>query len=107
MSLWAAPSSALETFGFKKTISLSAGAWPVIRLEGSRITTIGLALWGLYLTGNLQAMDILLACTGWNAIIDGFVLREDGMPGKGRGRLLFGGLVAAWGAAGMTTGRWY
>lgn len=105
MSLWSTPSSALETFGFRKHISATPGAWPVIKLEGSRITTIGLALWSLYLCGYLEAMDVVLACTGWNAIIDGLVLKYDGMPGKGRGRLLFGGCVALWGAAGVTTGR--
>jgi hypothetical protein len=106
MSLFSTPESALETFGFAPSIASASAAWPVIKLEGSRITTIGVALWGMYLGGHVGAMDVLLAAVGWMAVIDGVVLREYGIEGAVRKRVGYQGVVAVWGLLGMTRGAW-
>ena len=59
MSLWTTPQSALQTFGFRDHIATAPAAWPVIKLDGSRITSIGLAIWGCYLGGHLKAVDVV------------------------------------------------
>jgi hypothetical protein len=106
MSLTHGSEAALRTFGFKDHIATSKAAWPVIKLEGSRITTIGMALWGMYLGGHVQAMDVLMACIGWMGVVDGMVLRKDGRAGKEWERLGYQGVVAAWGLLGMTSGKY-
>ncbi|KAH6644884.1 hypothetical protein C7974DRAFT_408530 [Boeremia exigua] len=71
MSFTHGPEEAILTYGLDKHIASNKASWPLIRIEGSRVTTIGLAIWGIYLGGHLEAMDILLACIGWMAVIDG------------------------------------
>ncbi|KAH7077935.1 hypothetical protein BKA63DRAFT_274934 [Paraphoma chrysanthemicola] len=107
MSLTSGPEAAILTFGLTPKIASSPAAWPLIKLEGSRITTIGLSLWGIYLGGHLEAMDTLLACVGWMAVIDGVVCRKDGVEGKARVRAGYQGVVAVWGLLGMTSGKYF
>jgi len=106
MSLLSSPESALLTYGFSPQIASSPAAWPVIQVEGSRVTTIGLALWGMYLGGHVAAMDVLLAAVGWMAVVDGIVCGEFGAEGSARTRAGYQGVVAVWGLLGMTRGRW-
>ncbi|PVH99189.1 hypothetical protein DM02DRAFT_565028 [Periconia macrospinosa] len=105
MSLTSGPEAALAKFGFRDDISHNKAAWPVIKIQGSRMTSIGLAVWGLYLGGHLEAIDILLATFGWMAVIDGIVCSEHGRPGSVLFRMSSTSLVALWGLLGMTTGR--
>lgn len=107
MSLTHGPVPALRAFGFTDRIATSPEAGQVIKLEGSRITAVGLALWGMYLGGHVAAMDVLMACVGWMAVVDGIVLGKDGRPGKARGRVLYQGVVAAWGMLGVTSGKYF
>ncbi|KAF2877156.1 hypothetical protein BDV95DRAFT_589776 [Massariosphaeria phaeospora] len=98
---------ALLEFGFPKAIAVNKAAWPVIKTGSARVTTIGLALLGMYAGGHLQAMDILLAALGWTAVIDGIVCAKEGSPGSARFRVLATVPVAVWGALGMTTGKFF
>jgi hypothetical protein len=93
--------------GLSPKIASTKEAWPLIKMEGSRITTIGLAIWGIYLGGHLQAMDTLLACIGWMAVVDGVVCGEHGKEGSARMRAGYQGVVAVWGLVGMTSGRYF
>lgn len=107
MSWTHGPEKAMLTFGLPKQIASSEAAAPLIRVEGSRVTTIGLAIWGTYLGGHLEAMDTLLACIGWMAVIDGLVLAKVGVPGSARTRATYQSVVALWGLLGMTSGRYF
>ncbi|KAF2818528.1 hypothetical protein CC86DRAFT_156590 [Ophiobolus disseminans] len=106
MSFTHGPEEAILTYGLSKKIASSQAAWPLIKIEGSRITTIGLAIWGIYLGGHLEAMDTLLACIGWMAVIDGVVCAKDGAAGSARMRASYQGVVALWGWFGMTSGKY-
>ncbi|KAF2875686.1 hypothetical protein BDV95DRAFT_513976, partial [Massariosphaeria phaeospora] len=105
MSLLSSPESALLTFGFAPHIASAEAAWPLIQVEGARITTIGLALWGMYLGGHLKALDILLAAVGWMAVVDGVVCGREGEVGSVGMRAGYQGVVAVWGVLGGTGGR--
>ena len=105
MSFTHGPEAAILTYGLSQEIASSKAAWPLIRIEGSRVTTIGMAIWGIYLGGHLEAMDTLLACIGWMAIIDGMVCAKDGSPGSARMRATYQSVVALWGLFGMTSGK--
>ena len=107
MSFTHGPEQAILTYGLSAKIASSKAAWPLIRIEGSRVTTIGLATWGIYLGGHLEAMDTLLACAGWMAIIDSYVCSKDGAPGSVKKRGIYQAVVATWGLLGMTTGRYF
>jgi hypothetical protein len=61
MSFTHGPKQAILTIGLSKDVASSKAAWPLIRMEDSHITTISLAIWGIYLGGHLEIMDILLA----------------------------------------------
>ena len=67
------PEASLLKFGFPKQIAVTKAAWPVIKIGSARVTAIGLAIWSMYLGGHYEAIDILIASTGWIAIIDGIV----------------------------------
>ncbi|ORY03128.1 hypothetical protein BCR34DRAFT_573671 [Clohesyomyces aquaticus] len=107
MSLTHGPEAAMLAFGLNPRIASSKDAAPVIKCEGSRITTIGLAMWGIYLGGHLEALDILISCIGWMAVVDGVVLSKDGVPGKARQRLLYQSVIAIWGLLRMTSGKYF
>ncbi|KAF2705362.1 MFS general substrate transporter [Pleomassaria siparia CBS 279.74] len=100
MSFTNGPEEAIIAYGLDKHIASNKAAWPLIKIEGSRITTIGLAIWGIYLGGHLEAMDTLLSCIGWMAIIDGIVCYKDGSPGSARMRATYQSVIAFW-ASGM------
>jgi len=106
-SLIFGPEQAILTLGLTKDIASSKAAWPLIQMEGSRITTIGLAIWCIYLGGHLEAMDTLLACLGWMAVIDGVVCAKHGQPGSARKRATYQSVVALWGLFGMTSGKYF
>lgn len=99
MSFTSGPEAALNKFGFREHIASNKAAWPVIKIEGSRITTIGLTIWGLYLGGHLEAMDILFAAMGWMAVIDGVVCSEHARPGSALFPGVFHGCSCALGLA--------
>jgi hypothetical protein len=107
MSFTHGPQEAILTMGLSPEIASTKEAWPLIKMEGSRITTIGLAIWGIYLGVHLEAMDTLLACIGWMAVIDGVVCGKHGKEGSARMRAGYQGVVAVWGLAGMTSGRYF
>lgn len=106
MSFTSGPEPALHKFGFREHIASNKAAWPVIKIEGSRITTIGLTIWGLYLGGHLEAMDILFSAMGWMAVIDGVVCSEHARPGSALFRASSTSVVALWGLLGMTSGKY-
>ncbi|OAK94101.1 hypothetical protein IQ06DRAFT_298819 [Phaeosphaeriaceae sp. SRC1lsM3a] len=106
MSFTHGPEQAILAYGLSEKIASSQAAWPLIRIEGSRVTTIGLAIWAIYLGGHLQAMDTLLACIGWMAVVDGYVCSKDGAPGSAKMRGIYQGVVATWGLLGMTSGKY-
>lgn len=106
MSFTHGPEQAILTMGLKPEIASAKAAWPLIKIEGSRVTTIGLAIWGTYLGGHLEAMDIVLACIGWMAVVDGVVCAEHGAPGTAKSRAIYQSVVALWGMLGMTSGKY-
>jgi hypothetical protein len=101
------PEAALLTYGFSQEIASSKAAWPVIKVEGSRVTTIGIAIWSMYLGGHLEAMDMLLAAVGWMAFVDGIVCSKHGAPGSARMRATYQSVIALWGVLGMTSGKFF
>lgn len=101
------PEAALLKFGFPKPIAVSKAAWPVIKIGSARVTAIGMALWGMYLGGHFEAMDILIASTAWIGLIDGIVCREEGAAGSTVFRVGLTSVIALWGALGMTTGKYF
>ncbi|KAF2819135.1 hypothetical protein CC86DRAFT_375308 [Ophiobolus disseminans] len=101
------PEAALLKFGFPPSIAASKGAWPVIKIGSARVTTIGLAIWGMYLGGHFEAIDILIACTGWVALIDGLVCHQEGAAGSTLFRVGLTSVISLWGFLGMTTGKYF
>lgn len=101
------PEAALFKFGFPQHIAVSKAAWPVIKVGSSRVTTIGLAIWGMYLGGHFEAMDILFTAMGWMALIDGVVCSKEGAPGSTFFRVSTTSAVALWGLLGMTSGKYF
>lgn len=100
------PEASLLKFGFPREIAVSKAAWPVIKIGSARVTAIGLAIWGMYLGGHYEAIDILIASTGWIAIIDGIVCHKEGATGSTTFRVGLTSAVALWGLLGMTTGKY-
>lgn len=107
MSFTSGPQAALTAFGFREHVSTNKAAWPVIQIEGSRSTTIGLTILGLYLGGHYEAMDILFAAMGWMAVIDGVVASKHSRPGSATFRASSTAAVALWGALGITSGKYF
>ncbi|KAI9707922.1 MAG: hypothetical protein M1820_004341 [Bogoriella megaspora] len=105
MPFYSTPEKALLKFGFPKRVATSQGAWPVITVGSARVSTIGVALWGLYLGGHFAAMDVLLASMGWMAVVDGWVCYQEGASDTAIFRASSTGAVAIWGLLGMTAGR--
>ncbi|KAF2204383.1 hypothetical protein GQ43DRAFT_437962 [Delitschia confertaspora ATCC 74209] len=101
------PQAALVMFGFPEHIAASKAAWPIIKVGSARVTTMGLAIWGMYLGGYLEAMDILFATMGWIALIDGLVCSQEGAPGSTMFRVSTTSAVALWGLLGMTSGKYF
>jgi hypothetical protein len=101
------PEAALLKFGFPKQIAVSKAAWPVIKIGSARVTAIGLAIWGMYLGGHFEAVDILIASTGWIGLVDGMVFAKEGAPGAATFRASLTGVIALWGVLGMTTGKYF
>ncbi|KAF2873251.1 hypothetical protein BDV95DRAFT_605806 [Massariosphaeria phaeospora] len=99
------PKAALLKFGFPEHIAVSKAAWPIIKVGSARVSTIGIALWGMYIGGHLEAMDILIAAMGWMALIDGLVCYQEGAPGSATFRVSSTCAVALWGLLGMTSGK--
>jgi hypothetical protein len=99
--------AALLKFGFPQDIASSKAAWPVIKVGSARVTTIGLAIWGMYLGAHLEAMDILFAAMGWMALIDGIVCSKEGVKGSTVFRVASTSAVALWGLLGMTSGKYF
>jgi hypothetical protein len=100
------PEAALLKFGFPKHIAVSKPAWPVIKIGSARVTTIGLAIWGMYIGGHLEAIDVLIASTSWVALIDGVVCHQEGAAGSTTFRVGLTSIIALWGFLGMTTGKY-
>jgi hypothetical protein len=100
------PEASLLKFGFPKEIAFAKAAWPVIKIGSARVTAIGLAIWGMYLGGHYEAIDILIASTGWIAIIDGIVCHKKGAAGSTAFRVGLTTAIALWGLLGMTTGKY-
>jgi hypothetical protein len=71
------------------------------------VTTIGLAIWGMYLGGHLEAIDILLAAMGWMALIDGLVCSQEVAPGSTMFRVSATSVVALWGLLDMTSDKYF
>ncbi|KAL5117412.1 hypothetical protein ACEQ8H_004728 [Pleosporales sp. CAS-2024a] len=107
MSFTHGPKPAILAYGLSEKIASSETAWPLIKIEGSRVTTIGLAIWSIYLSGHLEAMDTLLACIGWMAAVDAYVCSKDGAPGSAKMRGIYQGVVSTWGLLGMTSGKYF
>jgi hypothetical protein len=78
-----------------------------MQVESSRITTIGLTIWCLYLGGHLEALDILLACIGWMAVVDFMICMKYGAAGSVKLRTPAMTAVTVWGLLGMTSGRYF
>ena len=100
------PRAALLKFGLPPTIASSKAAWPVIKIDPAPATAIGLALWGMYLGGHFEAMDILLSSMAWVGVVDGLVCYRDGEKGSVVKRAGLTGVVAGWGVLGRTTGKY-
>ncbi|KAF1833630.1 hypothetical protein BDW02DRAFT_374516 [Decorospora gaudefroyi] len=101
------PEYALRLFGFADPIAGNRAAWPLVKVMSARVSTIGTALWVMYLGGHVEAMDILFASMGWMALVDGVVCAKDGKPGSTSFRAASTGVVALWGLLGMTSGKYF
>jgi hypothetical protein len=100
------PKAALLKFGFPSPIANSPAAWPVIKIGSARVTSMGLAIWGMYAAGHYEAIDILIASTGWIGLIDGIVCSKEGASGSTAFRVGLTSVIAVWGVLGMTTGKY-
>lgn len=101
------PEAALLEFGFPKHIAASKAAWPVHKVGSARVTVMGIAIWGMYLGGHLEAIDILIASMAWIALIDGFVCYREGAPGSTTFRVVSTITISLWGLLGITTGKYF
>ncbi|PSN71414.1 hypothetical protein BS50DRAFT_631370 [Corynespora cassiicola Philippines] len=100
------PEAALLEFGFPKSIASARAAWPVIKTGSARASAMGIAIWGMYLGGHLEAVDILIGSMAWIGVVDGVVCAREGAPGSAAFRMGSTGMVALWGLLGMTGGRY-
>lgn len=106
MPFYHGPEAALGEFGFPPNIAQSKAAWPVIKTGSSRVTAIGLAIWGMYFGGHLEAIDILIASMFWVGLVDGWVCYKEGKPGSVMFRTGTTSVIALWGFLGMTSGKY-
>ncbi|KAI0160703.1 hypothetical protein GGR57DRAFT_456139 [Xylariaceae sp. FL1272] len=100
------PRRALLTFGFPNRIAESPAAAPVMLIAQIRTTILGLAMWLLYFKGNLESLDVIMAVYGTAAgIVDSYAVWKQGNTSKAIFRLTSSWALAAYGWAGMTSGR--
>lgn len=103
MSFTHGPEQPILTYGLSPNIESSKAAWPLIRIKSSRVTTIGLAMWGICLGEHLEAIDTLLPCIGWMDVIDGIVCTMDGALGLAKTIAAYQGVVAVKGMLQITS----
>lgn len=101
------PEAALLKFGFPQHIAIFKPTWPIIKVGSARVSTIGIAIWGMYVGGHLEAIDILIAFMAWIALIDGLVCYKEGASGSVMFRVPSTSAVALWGPLGMTSGKYF
>ncbi|KAF1998836.1 hypothetical protein P154DRAFT_602322, partial [Amniculicola lignicola CBS 123094] len=86
--------AALSTFGFPRSIAASKAALPIAKIEASRITTICIAIWGIYMRGHSEGRNILAASIGWMALVNRVVFCKEGAAGFVKWRPTYQGVVA-------------
>ncbi|KAI1350322.1 hypothetical protein F5Y01DRAFT_326528 [Xylaria sp. FL0043] len=100
------PTRSLLEFGFPAHIANSSAAAPVMLIAQIRTTTIGVAMYVLYLKGQMEALDVILAVYGTSAgLVDSYAVWKEGNTRKAIFRLVISWTLAACGLAGMTAGR--
>ncbi|TVY37082.1 hypothetical protein LSUB1_G006443 [Lachnellula subtilissima] len=104
MALWD-PEGAIRLFGLPERIAISQPAHPIQALGSARISALGMAIWGLYLTRQYRAVDVVLASMSWIAVVDGLVCYQEGAYRTAVWRAISTGVLGVWGLCGMTAGR--
>jgi hypothetical protein len=102
MPLWT-PDAAIRAFGLPDRIATSKPAQACFVLYGARSACLGLAVWVFVLQNQFAAADTILALQGYVAAVDAYVCWREGVPQKAVARIVFGVLVAGWGALGLTS----
>ncbi|KAF2798165.1 hypothetical protein K505DRAFT_322103 [Melanomma pulvis-pyrius CBS 109.77] len=105
MPFWAGPERAIIAFGLPERTSVSKPAHALIITQSARVSALGVALWGMYLGGHFEAMDMLFASLGYVGLVDTYVCWKEGMAGKAVFRAVSTAPIAIWGLLGMTAGR--
>jgi hypothetical protein len=102
--LWDARGAMLE-FGFPARIADVPASAPVMTVGTARTTAIGLIMLVFYAQGKYDAVDTVLAVTGaWAALVDFWVVRNEGNGRHALFRLISSSALSAWAFAGMTSG---
>lgn len=95
---------AILEFGLPERIASSKPAQSIMILSSARITSLGLAMWTLYLQKKFSAVDTIMVCLGYVGLVDSYVCYIEGVPNTAVWRTASGILIGAWGWFGMTAG---
>lgn len=96
--------NAMLGWGMTEQIARSHEAQIVYYGHTMRTSTLGLLIFALYIPGNLEAVDTVMALVGYCGIADVLVIWYYGNRSVAPFRLLSVLCVAGWGLAGMTAG---
>ncbi|KAG9236593.1 hypothetical protein BJ875DRAFT_541191 [Amylocarpus encephaloides] len=97
--------SAMSEYGLPPHIAYSPEAAVAFQVYGSRCVAIGVALFGLYASGNYRGIDALMGCIGLTGFFDGYICWTQGVLKTAAFRVTCGMLVGAWGLLGLTVGK--
>lgn len=82
LPFWSAE-SAMRHFGLPAGRAAQEPAQAVFPIYGSRVQIHGLCIWIFYLQGNLAVVDTLLAVLVYAGMVDWWICRREGVPGRG------------------------
>lgn len=103
LPLFDAPAAVFHV-GLPAHVAYSQPAQSVITIYGSRATTQGLLLFGLYAKGMYDAIDIALMTLAYAGVVEGLVCWKEGNGGKGLWRGVCALFYGTLGLMGMTQG---
>ncbi|KAM0276850.1 hypothetical protein ACHAQH_006326 [Verticillium albo-atrum] len=82
--------------------------WPVARVGHARTTSLGLIMALFYVRGQYDVVDTIMGVmSGYLALVDGYVVWNEGFHGWAVFRLIGAGAFSAMGFAGLTQGPGY
>jgi hypothetical protein len=100
------PRSTMLSFGLPAHIADIDATWPVWVIGQAHTTVIGILIFIFYFRRQLDVIDIILGVSSaYAALIDSYVIYNQGEVTQAAVRLVLTGSFAVWGLTGMTSSR--